>query len=264
MTENQWPQGTDPAPVDPYATPATPAPAGSIPPAPATTRAEAAKHEASSVAGQAVGAAGNVAQTAKSEAAHVAADVKFNARDLMNQARTDLSSQAGTQQQKAAEGLHNLSSQLRSMADAPDQRGVASDLVRQVAERSDSVASWLGSRDPGAVLNEAKTFARQRPGTFLLLAAGAGLLAGRLGRSLQAGPPTSGTPTGTLPSGRYISDRPTTGGLPGAIEGGTILDAYGEPRVSPAAPQAPLGGPSAADPLLDVDDPYPGGGGRPL
>lgn len=263
MTENQWPQGTDPAPVDPYATPATPAPAGSIPPAPATTRAEAAKHEASSVAGQAVGAAGNVAQTAKSEAAHVAADVKFNARDLMNQARTDLTSQAGTQQQKAAEGLHNLSSQLRSMADAPDQRGVASDLVRQVAERTDTVASWLGNRDPGAVLNEAKDFARQRPGTFLLLAAGAGLLAGRLGRSLQAGPPASGTPTGTLPSGRYV-DRPTTAGLPGATAGGTTLDAYGESRVSPAAPPAPLGGPSAADPLRDVDDPLAGGGGRPL
>jgi hypothetical protein len=217
MTENQWPQGTDPAPADPYATPATPPPAaGSIPPAPSATRAEAAKRGASGVASHAAGAADNVAQTAKSEAAHVAADVKFNARDLTYQARTDLTSQAGTQQQKAAEGLHNLSSQLRSMADAPEQRGVASDLVQQVAERSESVASWLGTRDPGAVLNEAKTFARQRPGTFLLLAAGAGLLAGRLGRSLQAGPPAPGAPAGTVPSGRYVSDRRASAGLPGA------------------------------------------------
>ena len=197
MTENQWPQGTDSAPVDPYATPATPPPAaGSGPPASSTTGAEAAKQEASGVASHAAEAAGNVAQTAKSEAANVAADVKVSARDLMNRARTDLTGQAATQQQKAAEGLHNLSSQLRSMADAPDQRGAASDLVRQVAERSDSVASWLGTRDPGAVLNEAKIVARQRPGTFLLLAAGAGLLAGRLGRSLQAGPPASGAPAG--------------------------------------------------------------------
>ena len=34
-----------------------------------------------------------------------------------------------------------------------------------------------------------KSFARQRPGTFLLLAAGAGVLAGRLSRSLSAGAP---------------------------------------------------------------------------
>jgi len=77
------------------------------------------------------------------------------------------------------------------MADAPDQPGVAADLIRQAAERSQSVASWLENRDPGSLLDEVKSFARQRPGTFLLAAAGAGLLAGRLGRSLQAGAPTT-------------------------------------------------------------------------
>ena len=51
------------------------------------------------------------------------------------------------------------------------------------------MASWLENRDPGSLLDEVKSFARQRPGTFLLAAAGAGLLAGRLGRSLQAGAP---------------------------------------------------------------------------
>ena len=57
------------------------------------------------------------------------------------------------------------------------------------AAPSQSVASWLENRDPGSLLEEVKSFARQRPGTFLLVAAGAGLLAGRLGRSLQAGAP---------------------------------------------------------------------------
>ena len=46
-----------------------------------------------------------------------------------------------------------------------------------------------------------KSFARQRPGTFLLLAAGAGVLAGRLSRSLSAGAPET-TAAGT--------DRPAT------------------------------------------------------
>jgi hypothetical protein len=121
--------------------------------------------------------------------------VKTSTRDLVNQAKSDLASQAGAQQQKAAQGIHAISGQLRGMADAPEQQGVASDLIRQAADRSASLAAWLENRDPGALLAEAKSFARRRPGAFLLLAAGAGLVAGRLGRSLQAGAPTTPAPS---------------------------------------------------------------------
>lgn len=166
MTENQWPQTS-----------------------PSASTKDAVKDEAASVAGHAAGEAKNVAHTAKAEAANVASEVKTNARDLLHQAKADLTDQAGTQQQKAAEGIRTISSQLHTMADASDQPGVAADLIRQAAERSQSVASWLENRDPGSLLEEVKSFARQRPGTFLLAAAGAGILAGRLGRSLQAGAP---------------------------------------------------------------------------
>ncbi|MFF2316596.1 hypothetical protein ACFVTE_10025, partial [Arthrobacter sp. NPDC058097] len=149
-----------------------------------SSKKDVAKDEAANVAGHAAGAAQNVADTAKTEAKNVAYEAKNSARDLLHQAKSDLTDQAGTQQTKAAEGIRNISSQLRTMADAPDQQGVAADLIRQAADRSESVASWLDNRDPGSLLNEVKSFARQRPGTFLLLAAGAGLLAGRLGRSL--------------------------------------------------------------------------------
>lgn len=186
MTDNQWPQTTPYASTDEY--PSTGAvPPGGAPGSASTT--DAVKDEAASVAGHAAGEAKNVAETAKTEAAHVAAEVKTNARDLLYQAKADLTDQAGAQQQKAAEGIRTISTQLHTMADASDQPGVASDLVRQAAERSQSVASWLENRDPGSLLEEVKSFARQRPGTFLLAAAGAGMLAGRLGRSLQAGAP---------------------------------------------------------------------------
>jgi hypothetical protein len=165
---------------------------GTVPPggsAGAASTKETAKDEAAAVAGHAAGEAKSVAQTAKAEATNVAAEVKTNARDLLHQAKSDLTDQAGAQQQKVAEGLRSVSSELHSMASASDQPGVASDLVRQAAERSSAVASWLDGRDPGSLLTEVKSFARQRPGTFLLAAAGAGLIAGRLGRSLQAGAP---------------------------------------------------------------------------
>jgi hypothetical protein len=135
----------------------------------------------------------SVAETAKSEAANVASEAKANAKDLLHQARHDLTHQAGEQQQKVATGLRSVSDELHAMAQASDQPGVATDLVRQAAERSASIASWLDGRDPGSLLNEVKSFARQRPGTFLLLAAGAGVLAGRLSRSLSAGAPESTT-----------------------------------------------------------------------
>jgi len=186
MTENQLPQTTPSASVDEYPSTAG-TPSGGV--AGSTSRKEAAKDEAADLKRQATDSAQTVAETAKAEATNVATEVKTNARSLLLQAKSDLTEQAGTQQQKTAEGIRALSSELTTMADASDQPGVAADLVRQAAERSQSVAAWLENRDPGSLLEEVKSFARQRPGTFLMVAAGAGMLAGRLGRSLQAGAP---------------------------------------------------------------------------
>jgi hypothetical protein len=185
MTENPWPQATPSTSTDEYLSSGAVG-SGGVQSSPS---AKEAVNEAAAVAGHAAGEAKNVAETAKAEAANVASEVKTSARDLLHQAKADLTDQAGTQQQKAAEGIRTISSQLHTMADASDQPGVAADLIRQAAERSQSVASWLENRDPGSLLEEVKSFARQRPGTFLLAAAGAGMLAGRLGRSLQAGAP---------------------------------------------------------------------------
>lgn len=190
MTENQWPQTTPVGSAHEYPDTGT-APSGGA--AGSASTAGTAKDEAAAVAGQAAADAKSVAGTARTEAVNVAAEAKTSALGLLQQTKTDLTEQAGTQQQRAAEGIRSISSQLSTMADASDQPGVATDLVRQAAERSRSVATWLENRDPGSLLEEVKSFARQRPGTFLMVAAGAGLLAGRLGRSLQAGAPDTQT-----------------------------------------------------------------------
>jgi uncharacterized phage infection (PIP) family protein YhgE len=111
----------------------------------ADSKQEAAKDEAADVTRHAADAAQNVAETAKTEAANVASEVKTNARDLLHQAKSDLTEQAGTQQQKVAEGLRSVAGELHSMAAASEQPGVATDLVRQAAERSSAVASWLAA-----------------------------------------------------------------------------------------------------------------------
>ncbi|UKA54566.1 hypothetical protein LFT45_00965 [Arthrobacter sp. FW305-BF8] len=236
-----------------------------------SSKKDVAKEEAASVAGETKVAAQNVAETAKTEAKNVAYEAKNSAKDLLHQAKSDLANQAGTQQTKAAEGIRTISSQLRTMADAPNQQGVAADLIRQAADRSESVASWLDNRDPGSLLDEVKSFARQRPGTFLLVAAGAGLLAGRLGRSLQAGAPDTRTATGTAspqPARLATTENTVTTGAgePFYDEASLGEPAFGEPSISgtgPASTQSlPTG--SSAGSLRDIDDPYVQGGGHPL
>ncbi|MET1065389.1 MAG: hypothetical protein ABWX85_10505, partial [Arthrobacter sp.] len=154
MTENEWHQTAPSAPTDEYVATAT-VPSGGAEGSP--SKKEAVKDEASAVAGHAAGEAKNVAATAKAEAANVAGEVKTNAKDLLYQAKSDLTDQVGAQQQKAAEGIRTISSQLHTMADASDQPGVATDLIRQAADRTQSVASWLENRDPGTLLTDVKS-----------------------------------------------------------------------------------------------------------
>ncbi len=268
MTENQWPQtphtGADPAITDPYgATEVAPGQASYSADSGDTSKTQAAKEEASNVAGQAASAAQGVAETAKSEAANVAHEAKSNAQDLLHQAKSGLTSQAGTQQQKAAEGIRNISSQLHSMASAPDQQGVASDLIRQAADRTSSVASWLENREPGDLLNEVQRFARNRPGTFLLLAAGAGVLAGRLTRGLTAGAPESqgqvqaGAAQGTGQH-RAVQSAPVAPLHQETVYAAGTDDLFDEPVVggAPVSTSTLPSGTAEESPLRFEDDPY--------
>ncbi|UZX01658.1 hypothetical protein F8G81_02730 [Arthrobacter sp. CDRTa11] len=272
MTENQWPE--DPTYRVPPATPGTteerspstfpsaaqtagtpqtgtPQTSGAYE---TSSRKDAVKQEAGDVARTAADSAQSVAQTAKSEAANVASEVKANAKDLLYQARNDLTQQAGTQQQKVADGLRSVSDQLHSMARASDQPGVASDLVRQAAERSSSVASWLEGRDPGSLLDEVKTFARQRPGTFLLLAAGAGVLAGRLTRSLSAGAPESTTGSAAGYTGQYSGNQYAAGQYEADQAAGYV------PAGGGAVPPPPVQLPGPSTTTAGYDGGAPGSG----
>jgi hypothetical protein len=68
------------------------------------------------------------------------------------------------------------------MVDGGQQSGTASEIARQAADRADRLADWLGQREPGDLIEEIRSFARHRPGAFLLGAALAGTVVGRLTR----------------------------------------------------------------------------------
>jgi len=134
----------------------------------------------------------------------VAAEAGRQGRDLLRQGQDQLGEQAAQGQQRLAAQLLSLSDQLRSMADGSGQSGVAADLARQAASRARDAGQWLGERGPAQVIDEVQSFARRRPAAFVALAAGAGLVAGRLTRGLKAASddgPVSGNHAGQQADG---------------------------------------------------------------
>ena len=210
--------------------PPTPAPTGSASTASAT--ADEASQQAKKVAGDAATAGENVLGTAQAHASSVAGEAKTQAKDLLAQTQGELRDQAGVQQKRVATGLHSLSDELGSMASSSEGSGVASDLVQQAASRAGSIATWLEDRDPGSLLEEVKDFARRRPGTFIGIAAVAGVVAGRLTRSITsvaadekeaeaAARPTS-TPTSNLTD--RTTDVTPSGLVTGSVSTGIASD----------------------------------------
>lgn len=169
------------APLD-----AVPADAGSGTADAESGKADAAKGAAQDVAGDAKAKAADVAGTAKEQASKVASEATDHAKQLYGQASENLKQQAGEQQERAAGGLRSLGEQLGRMAENDEDQGVAAKVVRDLSGRATSAAGFLENRDPGSLLDEVKTFAAKRPGTFIAIAAGAGILAGRLTKALAA------------------------------------------------------------------------------
>lgn len=144
---------------------------------------DAARAQASGLKDHAVDAGGDVVETAKQAVGDVAQEAKTQAKDVWRQTQDELRTQAEVQQRRVAEGLHSVSRQFSQMAEQSPDDGVATDLVRRAATRTGSVASWLDRRDPGSLVDEVRRYAGRKPGTFIAIAAAAGLLAGRLTRS---------------------------------------------------------------------------------
>lgn len=138
--------------------------------------------EAASSAGE---AGREVAGEAKEKARDVAHEATDRARDLVDQGRTQLRSQAQSQQQRLAGGLRTLGDELNQMASGSQDPGYASELVQRAGDATTRVADWFEDREPSSVLREVEDFARRRPGMFIAIAAGAGLVVGRLLRGMK-------------------------------------------------------------------------------
>lgn len=214
--------------------------------------AQTAKDEAAGVASHAADSAKDVAGVAKDQVAQVTAEAGKQVRQLVEQAQTELGAQAGEQQKRLAQGLKSVGEQLQAMAEGSEQPCVATDLTRQAAGRAHEIAEWFESREPGDVMREVKTFARRRPGAFLAIALGAGIVTGRLARGIQAGDPSSedadsspASADGQLKAANHAQLRSAEFDEPASPAGDLgSRSSYGttfEPEVPPAV-TGPLGG----------------------
>ncbi|NYF16658.1 ElaB/YqjD/DUF883 family membrane-anchored ribosome-binding protein [Microbacterium sp. AK009] len=207
---------------------------------------DTAKREASDLAHTAGDQAKSVVDTAKSEASSVAHEAKYQAKDLFAQSQQELSAQARTQQERVAGGLRAVGGDLQSMADGAASDSLAADLVRQVSTRVSLASDWLSEREPADVLNEVKRFARRRPGVFILSAAVAGIVVGRLTRALatnaaEAKKADAGSASGAS-TARPVSDAalmsPPVGGAEEELSVAEETPIYAQSTVGAPAPAA--------------------------
>lgn len=152
--------------------------------------AESAKAQATQVGQDAVDSGKQVAGAAAEQTQAVVSEASAQVRNVVSEARSQLTDQAAVQQNNLATWVRSLADDLGSMVNRSDsgdaQGGVATGLARQASDRAHAAATWLEGHEPTDLFAEVSKFARQRPGTFLALAAVGGLLAGRLTRGLTA------------------------------------------------------------------------------
>jgi hypothetical protein len=177
MTENYDPPASTPVVTEPSAAPAD-GPQGTV---------DIAKDQAAELGRSGADAGKHTADVAREQVSGVAAEAGRQGMDLLREAQSELAGQAARGQQRMAAELLSVSDELLSMAEGTAGQGPAAGLARRASAGARSAGRWLEDRQPAQVVDEIQSFARRRPGAFLVMAAAAGLAAGRLTRGIQAG-----------------------------------------------------------------------------
>jgi len=199
----------------------------------------------------------HVTGVAKEEAGNVAAEAKDQVSALVDEAKTQVSEQSGQQRDRLVQTLTTFSNDLDQMVERSERSGMAADLAREAARRARDLSQRLDGREPQQLLDDVRSFARRRPGTFLLGALAAGVVAGRLTRGARDSRSSSGSHSGTsdlLESGRRTDgvgeSYPATGSMDPAWETHVDrADPLGTSSSTPTVVDVPATPISGTDPL---------------
>ncbi len=211
--------------------------------------ASGATGQAQQTAGTAADEGKRVAGHAKDEAKQVVGEAKHQAANLVEDAKGQLNDQSRSQRDRLVSTLRDASDQLDGMAngDAPPS-GLAQDLVRQAADRARRFSSSIDGREPVELLDEVRTYARRRPGTFLLAATAAGMVAGRLTRGARQSQSSQSNQSGWDGTSVDVEPRGTAAGYPTAGTGAPVVDPVADPVVDTGYPSTEPPVPGTVDP----------------
>ncbi len=149
--------------------------------------AATAKDDASQVTNVTKEGVKDVAHETVDQALAVGSMAKDHARGLVDQTTTQLRSHGDEQAQRAAGGLDQIARQVGSLLDGrPADAGQVRDYAEQLGDKAQKLAEQLRSGGIDGVVEEVTSFARRRPGLFLVGAAAAGFMAGRLVKAQRA------------------------------------------------------------------------------
>jgi hypothetical protein len=145
--------------------------------------ADAAKGAASDVASEVTSAAADVKETAKTEVRSVVSDATERAGQVMQTTRSELRSQVADKTRSVASSLDSVAQQLTSMAEkADDPESPVTQLAKTAADQIRHQSQRLEQGGVEGLIEDARRFARNRPGAFVLGSVAAGLLFGRLAK----------------------------------------------------------------------------------
>ena len=208
---------------------------------------DAARQEAGQLGHEAKDAARDVAGTVREEAGHVKDEAVQQVKSLAGSAKDEVGFQLSAQQERLAGQSRTVSDDLEriSRGEKPE-----SDLVNQavsmISQRARTLTEQLETKEPQDLLEDVRRFAARRPGTFLAIAAGVGLLAGRLTRGLKDAHDEDQTSGELVPRRAYGSPAPVPAPAPPAYAPQDTLDPEaalitGAPAVegTPGVPGAP-------------------------
>lgn len=155
--------------------------------------ASTAKYQTQQVASTAKEQASEVVGTAKQQASQVVETASAEARNLLEETRARIEDQTAESAQKLGENLFSLGTEAMALADGrPEEAPTLQRYVRRAgenlldaADRAYGLSDDVRTRGIASLLGDVQTFARRRPGAFLVGTAVVGVMAGRAVRNAK-------------------------------------------------------------------------------
>jgi hypothetical protein len=127
---------------------------------------------------------GEFAAEAKEQVGAIGEQVRSQSEDLTRSVKSQMDEQLGRGKEQLVMMLRQLGDEFDEVT--PHASGTVADLTSQASNGARGLSDWLDERGPGEILRSVEDIARRRPMRFLLVSAAAGLVLGRVTRSLMS------------------------------------------------------------------------------